>query len=516
MFRHRVTAEPEWSSALKMGSGFAIGIGFLAVLIPSAPGWIVEVCCGFGICGYVVAALASSAISFTTQEGKMVLQQDASGQWNWVSDSVETNQQIGRGGAAQYNDQSTQILSRVITEVRNGSNLEDLEPSELDTLAGAYGINGGSKEQKINALTNSKLASKALKLTAVAAAGGIGAMGAAKIVKSGRERAIERAEELRTQGRERLQQGIDTNMQKIDSKLPTNEAGQTASEVAHNVILDQLSNQIREKNLTPELLMELGDLNRDGKLEPIEISGALAKATGLTVPVFIVKDAIKDFDTDGDGTLDSSELHRLWAQLGFELEEETEYSDEEIDAVLDEVDSDVDQVVEESTADVEVTELAEEVPAVEEIEIAQEELPVPEEITEGEVKEAVIATDDTPVGELTEGIDTEFENFILEMEEARFTSERRKLMEKQVTDYLVNIRIQKMERTLIGDPVFRGGQSVHGLIDGGPYVGLVKIPVAFDEMILSHKEGDEIKVRAKLVDFSTSLKRPVLEANELL
>ncbi|MBT4982730.1 MAG: hypothetical protein HOM85_06690 [Euryarchaeota archaeon] len=113
--------------------------------------------------------------------------------------------------------------------------------------------------------------------------------------------------------------------------------------------------------------------------------------------------------------------------------------------------------------------------------------------------------------------DTElFENFILEMEEARFTSERRKLMEKQVTDYLVNIRIQKMERTLIGDPVFRGGQSVHGLIDGGPYVGLVKIPVAFDEMILSHKEGDEIKVRAKLVDFSTSLKRPVLEANELL
>ena len=89
-------------------------------------------------------------------------------------------------------------------------------------------------------------------------------------------------------------------------------------------------------------------------------------------------------------------------------------------------------------------------------------------------------------------------------------------METQTSEFLVNLKIQKMERTLIGDPVYRSGQSVHGLIDGGPYVGVIKIPVAFDEKILSHKEGDEITVWAKLVDFSPSLKRPVLESSEMI
>ena len=58
-------------------------------------------------------------------------------------------------------------------------------------------------------------------------------------------------------------------------------------------------------------------------------------------------------------------------------------------------------------------------------------------------------------GELTDGIDTEFERLVLEMEGARFSSERKTLMEKQTSEFLVNLRIEKMERTLIGDPVYR-------------------------------------------------------------
>ena len=495
--------ETELKRGLKMGSALAVFIGFVATI-----GGATELgsgCCLFGICGSVILAISSSTAAFNGQDGKMVLKQDPSGTWVWTTDNPGEHQEIVKAGAAQYNEQSSQVLSRVISEVRNGSDLEELEPAELETLAGAYGINGGSKEQKIEALKNSKLASKALKLTAIAAVGGVGAIGAAKIVQSGRERAVQRAEELRQQGKEKLQGNIDKHVQQIDSKLPKNADGETATEVANNVILDQMSNYIKENDMTPEKLIALGDINKDGKLDPVEISGALTAAIGFSVPIFIVKDAIKQFDTNEDGILDSNELHKLWAHLGFDLEEEmeddAEFSDEEIDAVLE---------------DVEETEVVEEITIVEDHEPEQEEQPLSEEIILDEFEETVIATEDTSNNELTDGIDTEFEELIVEMEEARFTSERRKLMEKQVTDYLVNIRIQKMERTLIGDPVFRGGQSVHGLIDGGPYVGLVKIPVAFDEMILSHKEGDEIKVRAKLVDFSTSLKRPVLEANELL
>ena len=133
-----------------------------------------------------------------------------------------------------------------------------------------------------------------------------------------------------------------------------------------------------------------------------------------------------------------------------------------------------------------------------------------------QAEDEVIQEPITESEELTEGIDTEFERLVLEMEGARFSSERRELMEKQTKEFLVNLRIEKMERTLVGDPIYRGGQSIHALIDGGPYVGVIKIPVALDETILAHKVSDEIQVWAKLVDFSPSLKRPVLEASEVI
>ena len=190
-----------------------------------APGLGVT-CCLFGVFGLVASAITASANS-VSNAGKMTLQQGKDGQWNWVASSIESQGQIAQAGAAQYNDQNNQILTRVISEVRQGSSLEDLEVQELETLGNAYGIHGGSKQQKIDALRNSELASKALKLSALGAAGGLGAVGASKIVKRGRERAIERAEELREQGREKLQENIDKGRYKIDSSLPTNADGET-------------------------------------------------------------------------------------------------------------------------------------------------------------------------------------------------------------------------------------------------------------------------------------------------
>ena len=128
----------------------------------------------------------------------------------------------------------------------------------------------------------------------------------------------------------------------------------------------------------------------------------------------------------------------------------------------------------------------------------------------------VHSTEAEATGEMSDEIDTEFERLLLEMEGARFSSERKALMEKQTSEFLVTLKIDKMERTLLGDPKYRGGQSVHGLLDGGPYIGVVKVPVELDEKILSFKEGDEIQLWASLVDFSPSLKRPVLESSEIV
>ena len=126
------------------------------------------------------------------------------------------------------------------------------------------------------------------------------------------------------------------------------------------------------------------------------------------------------------------------------------------------------------------------------------------------------SSSDQKTGELSDEIDTEFERLVLEMESARFSSERKALMDKQTSEFLVTLKVEKMERTLLGDPKYRGGQSVHGLLDGGPYTGVVKVPVELDEKILSLKEGDHVQFWASLVDFSPSLKRPVLESSEIV
>ena len=317
---------------------WAIGIGFIIMMVEmsitgeSAMG---TGCCCLGIFGAIAGGIVASSGAAVSSDGKMVLKQDSTGQWTWMPNS-EIPAPVSADPAANYNQQNTQIMSRVIQEIRGGKTLEELETNELDIVASSYGIDSGSSEQKIVALRNSEVATKALQLGVLGVAGGAGAIGAAHIIKSGRERAIERAEELREQGRQKLQENVEQGKYHIDSKLPTTESGEKPTEVAHNVILDQLSKQIEEKNLTPEKLMEIGDFNKDGKLDPVEIAGALTAATGFAVPLFIVQNAIKDFDLNQDGNLDMEEMDKLWAKLGFELEEQ-EFSDEEIDAMLDEV-----------------------------------------------------------------------------------------------------------------------------------------------------------------------------------
>ena len=135
-----------------------------------------------------------------------------------------------------------------------------------------------------------------------------------------------------------FEKNIDAGKYAVNTKLPTNESGEKATDVAGNIILDQLKKQIESKNLTPEKMLMLGDMNKDGRLDSDEIAGALTAATGFSVPAFIVSDAIKDFDLNKDGKLDLHEMNVLWTKLGFDVDEDSKFSDEEIDAVFDEVD----------------------------------------------------------------------------------------------------------------------------------------------------------------------------------
>ena len=531
---------PKPSNPMSTAGMLAIGVGFIAMIVETiiyGESAIGTGCCCLGIFGLIAGGIVSSAgAAAVSSDGSMVLKQDSTGQWSWVPNTTDIPSPV-TDTAANYNDQSTQIMSRVISEIRGGKNLQDLNDEDLSIIASTYGVHSGSKQQKIEALHKNDLARKALQIGALGVGAGAGAVGASRIIKSGREKAMQRAEELKEQGREKLQENIEAGKYNINSKLPTTESGESATDVASNIVLDQLKVQIEQRGLTPEVLLQIADVNKDGRLDANEIANTMTLATGFAVPAFIVNDAMKDFDVNDDGTLDLAELNLLWDKLGLsedaevenieteeiaessdEAIEEDSISDEEIDSTLEEIEPAEDEA---ALQEEEARLLAEEEAArqAEEEARVQAELDaarLAEEEAAMQAEDEVIQEPITESEELTEGIDTEFERLVLEMEGARFSSERRELMEKQTKEFLVNLRIEKMERTLVGDPIYRGGQSIHALIDGGPYVGVIKIPVALDETILAHKVSDEIQVWAKLVDFSPSLKRPVLEASEVI
>ncbi len=458
---------------------------------------IAPFCCVFGLIG-IVAGMVSSSGPAVSSDGRMVLKQDNTGQWSWVEQGQAAVQDV----AASHNDQSNQILSRLIQQVRGGKPLEELQTTEVDVLANAYGIQSGSNSQKINALKNSDAARTGLQLGAIAGVAGIAGVATSKIVESGRQRALDRAEELRQQGRDKLMENIEEGKYKIDSSLPKSESGESASEIANNVITDQITNLIRSKNLTPEMLLSHSDGNNDGVMDAVEISAAIGALIGMTVPVFIVKDSIKQFDLDEDGTLNIHELNSMWEKLGFDVTQVEDTIDEETESDSEEIELPSEEVVTEQVDEIEV-----EVPQTSEPETILHDEPVKQEINAQQEEIADV---------ISEGIDTELEHLILQMEDARFSSERKEIMQTQESDFTVQVKIDKIDRTLIGDSTYRGGQSVHGLIDGGPYSGLLKMPAELNDLILTYKIGDVISVKAKLIDFSPSLKRPVLEGSSVI
>ena len=67
-------------------------------------------------------------------------------------------------------------------------------------------------------------------------------------------------------------------------------------------------------------------MDNDGMLDSNEIAGALSAATGMSIPVFIVKNSLGKFDTDSDEKLNEEELGVLWNRLGIEYVEEVRKS----------------------------------------------------------------------------------------------------------------------------------------------------------------------------------------------
>ena len=458
---------------------------------------------GFSCCflGFIFLAIGGMQNMQNNDQvgGAVKLIQDESGQWVWKSETPEVS-------SFAFNSKDNQILSRVIKDVRDGKNLNQLQEYELDVLANAYGFTSGSAMQKIEALENSELASQALMLTGAGAA----AATTSTIIQQNNSipEPVTKLNYVKETAEERLKNIVEEHIAIDAEKVISGDA-----DIKNDIILQQISAEIRKRNLTPQGLIDLADLNNDGELDAEEIAAGMTAMLGMAIPVFIVSSVIERFDLNSNKKLDVEELKILWEKLEIEYEEpvvdegyEETFSEEEIEETLEEV------------AKVESEETIEE----DEVHIAEEFVPEDMDLEEEFEDEVIFEEEEVHVEEdeyseeiLSEGIDTEFEKLIQMLDEAILSSDRRKILQEQTHEYKINLKITKFERTLLGDPEYRGGQSVHGILDGGPYQGVVRIPKALDEEILSLNEGSEITVMGSISDYMPSLKRTVVDASTI-
>ena len=440
-------------------------------------------CCmiPLGVILFVSGFAKSQQSGLFGQEAGMVLEQKEDGSWGW---SKSINSPTSQLGASQYNNEVNQILGRVIKEVQDGKPLESLESNELSILAKTYGVGaGGTDAQKIAGLQSSNLASKALKLGAVvggtaAVIGGVGPM--KELIEKKKQEAIKAAE----------------------SKLK-----EEASEVMENLSDPKLDGffSIIGKHLKTEenyrMAFKMLDLNGDGVISTDEVGIALPSIGAGLLSKDQISQIISIADQNNDGVISYEEfVVALKQQMGQESEME--------DAGEISVTPSAPQASEPEP------ENNDEIKSEEEPEIIEDEIIETEsdEKIDREFEELILeepVTED--LVELTKGIDTALEELILSLEKSRLNSERKEIIRTQKDYYNVTIKIEKMQRTLLGSPKYRGGQTITALIDGGPYSGLIMVPVSMDEEILNHKKGDVISLSAKLADYSPSLNRPVLE-----
>jgi len=340
-------------------------------------------------------AQSSAAVSAAVGDGKMVLQQAQDGQWTWVQQGGAENPVASMA----FNDQNNQILSRVISEVRNGSNLESLESSELKILAQAYGVDAGSEEQKILSLQASPLAAKALKLGAGAAIGAA-AIGGATMISKATKAAKEKQEAVNST--------VDEFIEEVEQFVPVPAIGE--EDIIEEEIIEEV---VIEEDIIEEVVIE---------------------------EVVIEEDIIEEV------------------------------------------------VIEED--------------------IIEEDI-----IEEGIIEEVVIKEGIIEEIELSDGIDTPLEHAIQSLDLARLSSERKVILDQLSDKYSMTVKISKIERTLLGEASYRGGTSLHGLIDGGPFSGLIQLHVDIEEH--GFEIGDNVLLRASLEDYRSSLKRAVLKVDSI-
>lgn len=349
-------------------------------------------------------------------------------------------------------------------------------------------------------------------------------------------------------------ENIRSNVQNIQSSVSKKiESDPMAAKIA-----DKFGEWLKDSGYTTAQLTQMLDANSDMYISNDEAMKFVRQISKTEPPQWVIDSLMKIMDSNSDGKLSIEEWWGFLESIGFEkpLENTTELEsdadefqdfEEEFQQATKSIDElKVDQeeaarIMEEANKEalLRMKKQEEELKMAMATETTLDSISNSTEVSEQKIVDSTretataIATanagaaaivsqvEEHPVtarAPVTDGsISWEIENpneiMIERLEQSRLSSEADAII-AECHEHLCALRVDEVERTLLANDEYRGGYTVVGEIDGGPFSAGVMFPESENEKILAFKIGTTINCVGRIVKWSSGRRQALLRGRD--
>ena len=251
-----------------------------------------------------------------------------------------------------------------------------------------------------------------------------------------------------------------------------------------------------------ELTVKL-DKDVDGTISMEEISQFIFDLTGTQPPGWVLSNVHSVLDRNSDGIIEVSELWSYLEEIGFEIPEI-------VDPVIEVPDANetIDEMPETIIPDDEFEKQLEEIDNYSDAEPDTEQIGIEvEPIIQQETEEQVIEDENI--------ISTTIERTIELLENSKLHSEALSIISNS-EEGSCTLQIDRIENNLMVSDSYRGGKTLVGLLDGGPYNVAVLFEPEFNDLIEQQiSKSKTVSFDARLFEWSSGLRQAKLKGNSL-
>ncbi|NCG43215.1 MAG: hypothetical protein GWO84_06735 [Euryarchaeota archaeon] len=366
---------------------------------------------------------------------------------------------------------------------KSNGKLSALSDSQLGVIAAQYGIeiNPSNRMHTLSLLGSNQSISAWSQSFSIgdvaAAAAAAGTVGVATQINNSKEE---------------LQQKATQNARSAIANASSSVADTIEIKTSENPMVEMIRKNFGQSLIPagysiPQLTQML-DADADGIITESEIMLLINKMTGTPPPPWVVTTIFEILDANQDGEVTVEEWWAFLEEMGFENNVVTpEPSPQETPAAtIVEEELDIDEVFEE-------------------IGIVEEEIP-PQQVVESPIPiaETMVVEESSSVI-LDENVNTTNEKLIEELYSSRLSSEERAIISKAKSS-ICTIKVERIERTLMVTDHYRGGHSIVGILDGGPYKVSIMLPKSENDVVTKFQKEEIVMVDAKIISWSSGLK----------